>query len=277
MKKRKLLTLIIAALLTIAPISAPFVNSSNNAQAAQVATNHQTFIKHTYNWNIKYVWNSNTNRWDKIRLRSSRAWQKAFKKYESKDDKRTKDADDRAYNFKGRRIVQEIKKFDAEDHSPRFRSNHAAIYVAGKNKIVKTVLAKVVQRAGLMWAPAFHFTMTNNPKKANVTVRLQTRFKQEVYDAAEYDSYYEPAKHKIIILDSLSMLEDGYDLVGMVYLVAHELGHAIGLPHDTDLDSVMSSDESQYDPTNLYDLHHYQAPWVTFYNKRAVERLYHVK
>lgn len=275
MKKRKLLTLIVAALLVITPVSAHFVNSSNNAQAAQVADNHQSFIKHTYNWDIKYVWNSNTNSWDKIRLRSSRAWQKAFKKYERRDDKRTKDADDRAFNFKCRHIVQEIKKFEAEDHSPRFHTNHATIYVANSNKIVRTVLEKVVQKAGMMWAPAFHFTMTDNPKKANVTVRLQTRFKQEVYDAEEYDSYHEPAKHKIIVLDSLSMLEEGYDPVGMVYLVAHELGHAIGLPHDTDLDSVMNDDESQYNPTNLYDLHHYQAPWVTYYNKRAVEKLYH--
>lgn len=279
MKKRKTLAVIVAALLAVAPISAPFVNNNNSAQVVQASRrhrSHRSFIKHTYNWNIKYTWNKRSHHWNKMRLRSSRAWQREFKQSLAEDSKVTDDYDGRAFNYNNPNIIQQIKAYNAADNSTLFPSNHAAIYVRPYlPKRNYKLLQKIVARAAQKWEPAFHFTMTDNPKNANVTVVWSFK-RNRTAVADEEDCDFEPETHKVITLYDKEIFDydDDYSNLGLEYLIAHELGHAIGLPHDTNLDSVMNDDDSEYEPTNDEDFKHYQAPWVTAANKRVIEELY---
>lgn len=277
MQKRKSLAIIVAALLTVAPISAPLANTNNTqvVQAAHRHVSHRTYYTHTRNWVTKHYYDKRTGRRNWMRMRNSPAWQREFRQSIAED---ADDVATRAHDYNDSDIIQQIKQFNIKTGSTLFPSNHAVIYVSPylyryPNGVGYRAFRQGVMKAARMWEPAFHFTMTDNPQDANVTVAWSPeRNNRDVAD--EVDCDVEPETHKKITVYYREYVSTGYDDYGLVYLIAHELGHAIGLPHDTNLDSVMADDDAEYEPISYEDFRHYQATWVTAADKRVVEKLY---
>lgn len=261
MKNRKTLTVLLTALLALTPFGSVIGNKQSDSQI-QAAISHRSYIKHTANWNIKYTWNKRTHKWNKMHLRSSKKWEREFKKYEAEDT-----GEDKAYSYKSPDILRKLKK---AGYVP-FANNHPVIYVSPQfSQVVKGDVVK----AARMWAPEMHFTMTDNMRKANLFIADRKLPGKDDADAMQVDDQRHPDKYKAIILDLKAAEKDGYDMKGLIYLIAHEIGHAIGLPHDTDVHSIMADDTTPYDPLTAKALKHWQPSRVTKANKRVVEELY---
>lgn len=146
----------------------------------------------------------------------------------------------------------------------RMDTTHPSICIIGNGN-----LRAAVYRGAKAWQPEIRFRFTNNLNKADVIVRVASNQPQSAMAGTALNN----RGQQIITVNQANVFKFHCDTYGLKILLEHELGHAIGLPHDADPTSIMSVDEGLI--CNKYDQARYSwMPKPTYYNRRLLREMY---
>lgn len=149
-------------------------------------------------------------------------------------------------------IATNLKELSTDDFThysgARWSSNSANVYIETTDE----TLVSAYEEAINAWnaTGAFTFTLVSDENSADI---IATEYSDASSKAAglaetETNALTNQITHVDVKLNTYYLLENdyGYTHNRIVYTAEHELGHAIGLDHDDDEESVMQSSGSYY-------------------------------
>lgn len=149
-------------------------------------------------------------------------------------------------------IAKNLKDLSTDDFThysgARWSSNSATVYIKTTNK----TLVNAYEEAINAWnaTGAFTFTLVSDESSANIVATEYSDASSKAAGLAETETnaLTNQITHVDVKLNTYYLLDNdyGYTHNRIVYTAEHELGHAIGLDHDDNEESVMQSSGSYY-------------------------------
>lgn len=149
-------------------------------------------------------------------------------------------------------IANNLKDLSTDDFThysgARWSSNSANVYIKTTNK----TLVNAYEEAINAWnaTGAFTFTLVSDESSADIVATEYSDASSKAAGLAETETnaLTNQITHVDVKLNTYYLLDNdyGYTHNRIVYTAEHELGHAIGLDHDDNEESVMQSSGSYY-------------------------------
>ncbi|UOC11836.1 matrixin family metalloprotease [Streptococcus equinus] len=149
-------------------------------------------------------------------------------------------------------IASNLKELSTDDFThysgARWSSNSANVYI----EITDETLVSAYEEAINAWnaTGAFTFNLVEDESSADIVATEYSDASSKAAGLAETETnaLTNQITHVDVKLNTYYLLENdyGYTHNRIVYTAEHELGHAIGLDHDDDEESVMQSSGSYY-------------------------------
>ena len=149
-------------------------------------------------------------------------------------------------------IATNLKELSTDDFThysgARWSSNSANVYIETTDE----TLVSAYEEAINAWnaTGAFTFNLVENESSADIVATEYSDASSKAAGLAETETnaLTNQITHVDVKLNTYYLLENdyGYTHNRIVYTAEHELGHAIGLDHDDDEESVMQSSGSYY-------------------------------
>ncbi|SDI60931.1 matrixin family metalloprotease [Streptococcus equinus] len=149
-------------------------------------------------------------------------------------------------------IASNLKELSTDDFThysgARWSSNSANVYIETTNE----ALVSAYEEAINAWnaTGAFTFNLVEDESSADIVATEYSDASSKAAGLAETETnaLTNQITHVDVKLNTYYLLENdyGYTHNRIVYTAEHELGHAIGLDHDDDEESVMQSSGSYY-------------------------------